>query len=112
MAGSATCYRSRRIRSRLQRASGETNTANNVASDTASVTHKPDMTIAKTHTGTWTQGDANRDYTLTVSNIGYAPSSATTVTVVDTLPTGLTATAISGSGWSFSTPPTLTCARA
>lgn len=91
---------------------GEINTANNVASDTASVTQKPDMTIAKTHTGTWTQGDANRDYTLTVSNIGYAPSSATTVTVVDTLPTGLTATAISGSGWSCSTPPTLTCARA
>ena len=91
---------------------GEINTANNVASDTASVTQKQDLTIAKTHTGIWTQGDANRDYTITVSNIGYAPSIAATVTVTDTLPAGLTASAISGSGWSCSTPPTLTCTRA
>jgi len=91
---------------------GEINTANNVASDTAPVTQKPDMTIAKTHTGTWTQGDANKDYTITVSNIGYAPSSATTVTVVDTLPAGLSPVAISGLGWSCSTPPTLSCTRA
>ncbi len=90
---------------------GEINTSNNVASDTASVTQKQDMTIAKTHTGTWTQGDAGRDYTITVSNIGYAPSVATTVTVVDTLPIGLSATAISGAAWSC-TLASLNCTRA
>ena len=69
----------------------------------------PDLTLAKTHTGTFSQGDTGRSYTLTVTNAGAAPT-AGTVTVADTLPAGLIATALSGSGWSC-TLATLTCTR-
>ncbi|GHF52103.1 putative repeat protein (TIGR01451 family) [Deinococcus metalli] len=72
-------------------------------------TLKPDLTITKTHTGTWSQGDTGKTYTLSVSNVGGAASSGT-VTVTDTLPSGLSATAISGTGWTC-TLGTLTCTR-
>jgi uncharacterized repeat protein (TIGR01451 family) len=58
----------------------------------------PNLVITATHNGSFTQGDTGDVYTITVTNIGTAPSSGT-VTVVDTLPAGLTATAISGAGW-------------
>src|SRR5437899_1202876 len=47
--------------------------------------------------GGCTQSQTGATYSLTVSNGGTGPSSGT-VTVTDTLPTGLTATAISGTG--------------
>src|SRR5439155_9671255 len=43
-------------------------------------------------------GQTGASYTITVSNVWQSPSFGT-VTVADALPTGLTATAISGSGW-------------
>jgi uncharacterized repeat protein (TIGR01451 family) len=89
---------------------GEINTANDTASNTASVTQRADLSIAKSHTGTWHQGDVGKTYAITVSNVGYASTNATTVTVVDTLPSGLTATAIVGTGWSC-VLGTLTCTR-
>ncbi len=69
----------------------------------------PDLTIAKSHTGNFTQGQQGATYTITVTNIG-AKSTKGTVTVVDTLPAKLTATAFSGTGWSC-TLGTLTCTR-
>jgi uncharacterized repeat protein (TIGR01451 family) len=69
----------------------------------------PDLTIAKTHSGNFTKGQIGATYTITVSNVGSGPSSGT-VSVVDNLPMGLTATAIGGSGWSCDLP-TLTCTR-
>ena len=68
----------------------------------------PDLAISATHLGTFTQGGAGT-YTIIVTNIGTAPS-ADTVSVVDTLPAGLTATALSGAGWALDLP-TLTCSR-
>lgn len=70
---------------------------------------EPDLTITKTHTGTFTPLETGKTYTITVSNIGASPSTGT-VTVVDTLPSGLSATDISGGGWSC-TLATLTCTR-
>lgn len=67
------------------------------------------MTITKTHTGHFTQGQAGAIYILTVSNVGDLPTTGT-VTVVDALP-DLTATAMSGSGWTC-TLSTATCTRA
>jgi uncharacterized repeat protein (TIGR01451 family) len=77
---------------------------------TLDVTHNPDLTITKTHTGNFTQGQNGAKYTLAVSNAGDLPSTGT-VTVTDSLPPDLTATAMAGSGWSC-TLGTLTCTRA
>ena len=48
----------------------------------------PDLTIAKTHSGTPVQGQTGFVYTITVSNPGTGGASGTT-TVQDTLPPGL-----------------------
>jgi uncharacterized repeat protein (TIGR01451 family) len=64
----------------------------------------PDLTIAKTHTGDFTQGDADDTYTITVSNSGNLATSGT-VTVTDVLPAGLTANAAdigAINGWNVS----------
>src|SRR5882724_7514191 len=58
----------------------------------------PDVTITKTHVGNFTRGLPGATYTITVTNVGAATTSDP-VTVTDTLPAGLNATAIGGSGW-------------
>ena len=73
------------------------------------VVSAPDLIIAKSHTGNFTQGQTGAQYTISVTNTGSVTTSGT-VTVVDTLPAGLTATALSGTGWSC-TLATLTCTR-
>ncbi len=88
---------------------GESNTSNDSASDVTSVTQLPDLTISKSHSGNFTQGQTGATYTITVSNGGTGSTSGT-VTAIDTLPTGMTATAISGTGWNC-TLGTLTCTR-
>ncbi len=77
----------------------------------------PDMTIAESHVGNFVQGQVGATYTITVTNSGNGPTSAfigngvpSLVTVVDTLPTGLTATAMAGTGWAC-TFGTGTCTR-
>ncbi len=62
------------------------------------------LAIAKTHVGSFVQGDVGRVYTITVSNQGDQATSGT-VTVTDSLPAGLTATALAGTGWACSVPP-------
>ena len=76
----------------------DSNTANNNATDPTIVNGVSDLTIAKSHTGNFAQGQTGATYALTVTNSGTASTSGT-VTVVDTLPTGLTSTAASGTGW-------------
>lgn len=88
---------------------GQTNTANDTATDPTTITQLQDLTIAKTHTGNFTQGQTGATYTITATNSGGLPTSGT-VTVTDTLPTVLSATAITGSGWSC-VLGTLTCTR-
>jgi uncharacterized repeat protein (TIGR01451 family) len=77
-----------------------------------SVTNTPvaDLAIAKTHSGDFYVG-ANGIYTLSVRNNG--PNNATgTITVTDTLPTGLTYVSASGAGWTCgAVGQTVTCAR-
>src|SRR5262249_47672073 len=57
--------------------------------------------------GAFTQGQVGATYTLTVTNTGTG-SSAGLVTVTDSLPAGLTATALAGAGRSCNLAP-LTC---
>ncbi len=88
---------------------GDLNLANNTAYDATVIGGPSDLTIAKTHSGNFTQGQTGAVYSITVGNIGAIPTSGT-VTVTDTLPSGLTATAISGTGWAC-TLATATCFR-
>jgi hypothetical protein len=81
---------------------------------TSIVTNQPtatgiDLAVLKTHAGNFAQGDEGRIYTIIVTNVG---SLATTgaVSVVDVLPGGLAATAMTGTGWSI-TLGTLTATR-
>ena len=69
----------------------------------------PNLTITKSHTGNFTQGQIGATYTLTATNNGTGPTSGTT-TVSDTLPTGLTASSMSGSGWTCTLSPP-SCSR-
>lgn len=89
---------------------GEANTTNDTFSDPTSVVQLPDLTISKSHVGSFAQGQFGETYTLSVSNVGFVSTTGATVTVTDTLPTGLTATAIAGTGWGC-TLATLTCVR-
>jgi chitodextrinase len=69
----------------------------------------PDLTLTKTHAGSFVQGQTGATYTLTVSNIGNGDSSGV-VAVNDTLPSGLTATGMGGAGWTCTLAP-LSCTR-
>lgn len=89
---------------------GETNTSNNASTVTTPLAPVPDLTVVKVANGAFTAGQVGATYTLTASNVGNASTSAP-VSVTDTLPTGLTATAIAGDGWSC-VLATLTCTRA
>ena len=86
------------------------NLANNTASVTHAVSGLPDMTITKSHTGDFVQGQVGAIYSIVARNSGASPTTGP-VTVTDTLPAGMTATAISGGGWSC-TLATLICTRA
>ena len=82
---------------------GEVNTANDSASDPTTISQVVDLTIAKSHSGNFTQGDSADTYTITVSNVGSGPTDGSLVTVTDTLPTGLAPTAADNgllNGWS------------
>ena len=92
-------------------ATPDPNGGNNSATATTTVTPAvADLTIAKTHSGNAQRGQNGFAYTITVRNIGGA-ATAGTVTVTDTLPAGLTASSISGAGWSCSVGATPTCTR-
>jgi uncharacterized repeat protein (TIGR01451 family) len=58
----------------------------------------PDLALTKSHTGNFTVG-TNGIYTLTVSNTAAAGSTSGTITVTDTLSTGLSYVSGSGAGW-------------
>src|SRR5207253_3091921 len=88
---------------------GQTNTTNDSVTDPTTINQLPDLTIAKSHSGNFTQGQVGATYTITATNSGFAITSGV-VTVTDTLPAGLTATGISGSGWTC-VLGTLTCTR-
>jgi uncharacterized repeat protein (TIGR01451 family) len=91
---------------------GELNTTNNAASDPTTIGPGPDLTITKTHVGNFTQSQNAATYTITVSNVGAGAAQAgNSVLVTDTMPpAGLTATSISGSGWTC-TQPSGPCTR-
>src|SRR5204863_4278844 len=74
---------------------GEFIAANDTASDPTTIVPMPDLTITKTHTGNFAQGQNGRTYSITVGNAGRAATSAA-VNVADTLLAGLTAPSMAG----------------
>ena len=74
---------------------------------TTPVKGAPQLELAKHHNGDFIPG-VDGTYTLTVRNIGSEPTSGT-ITVSDTLPTGLTAKSATGSGWACTLGATVTC---
>ncbi|MBZ5621857.1 MAG: DUF11 domain-containing protein [Acidobacteriia bacterium] len=78
----------------------------------------PDLSISNTHNpANFRQGQTGDTYTITVRNNGPGTTSGP-VTVTDSLPAGLTATAMSGTAWDCTSntfpvtgPATLTCTR-
>ena len=79
------------------------------ALDNVQIVGLPDLTIVKSHSGNFTQGQTGATYTIAVTNTGAGPTSGT-VSVIDSLPSGLIATAIGGGGWNC-VLGTLTCTR-
>jgi hypothetical protein len=69
----------------------------------------PGLNLSSTHVASIWQGLIGASYVLTVTNNQATPVSGV-VAVTDTLPTGLTATSISGSGWNCDLTR-LTCTR-
>ncbi|MEU6220565.1 right-handed parallel beta-helix repeat-containing protein [Streptomyces sp. NPDC047022] len=101
----------------LTTGSGTAGTANTWTANQATTSNpaalcassSPALTITKTHPGNFKEGK-HGTYMIIVGNSGPAPTDGTTITAHDTLPAGLTATAISGPGWTC-TLATLTCTR-
>lgn len=90
-------------------ASYESNTGNNGATDTTVIIVPPDLVITKSHVGNFAQGQVGATYTSTVTNSGTGPKTAgSLVTLIDTPPSGLTVTAMSGTGWTCPVLPTCT----
>ena len=77
---------------------GDVNTANNTATDVTTILPGSDLTVSKSHVGSFTQGQTGATYTISATNAGGSPTSGA-VSVIDTVPTGLTPTAASGAGW-------------
>jgi uncharacterized repeat protein (TIGR01451 family) len=69
----------------------------------------PDLTITKSHTGNFVAPQTGATYTITVSNAGTVDTTSL-ITMNDSLPAGLTATAISGLNWNCTIAP-LQCTR-
>lgn len=71
----------------------------------------PDVTILKTHTGTFTRGGTG-SFTVVVSNVAALGPTSGTVTMNDTFPSGLVPTGANGTGWSCAVAgQTATCVR-
>ncbi|MCU1328601.1 MAG: peptidase fungalysin [Bryobacterales bacterium] len=70
---------------------------------------QPDLTVTSTHSDGFTQGKKGGAYSLVVANVGSVETLGT-VTLVNTLPAGFTATAMEGAGWTC-VLGTLSCSR-
>jgi uncharacterized repeat protein (TIGR02543 family) len=86
-----------------------------VTANFASTTGNPvALSVSSTHTGPFLQNQAYAVYLLRVANGPTAGTTSGPVTVIDTLPTGLTMVSITGTGWTCSTTVTTTptCSQA
>ena len=78
---------------------------------TAVTCTSPSLSISKTHTGELHAGAERGDYTVTVSNAGPPVPTSGTVTVTETVPTGLTLVSMAGTGWTCPGTSANNCTR-
>ena len=78
---------------------GDVVPGNNSDDDLTIINAAPDLTIDKRHTGSFTLGQPGT-YSFVVRNLGPGTSTGV-ITVIDSLPAGLTYASASGTGWSF-----------
>ena len=71
---------------------GDVNSGNNAATDITLVGRGLDLTITKSHTWGFIQGQIGATYTVTITNSAVGPTNGP-VTVIDILPQGLNARA-------------------
>jgi uncharacterized repeat protein (TIGR01451 family) len=67
--------------------------------NTTAPSNPPQLTASITSSGSFTQGQQNATYTVTVSNKSGTSSTSGTVYVDEILPTGLTIVAMAGTDW-------------
>jgi uncharacterized repeat protein (TIGR01451 family) len=77
---------------------GDGTGSNNVATNTATVIQIPKLSVAKSHTGNFVNGQPAQ-WTVAVSNVGGGAAASGTVVVTDTLPAGFTFSSFTGSNW-------------
>jgi uncharacterized repeat protein (TIGR01451 family) len=57
------------------------------------------LTVTKSHSGNFTQGQTEATYIVTVGNTTGAPSTSGQVTLTETVPSGLTLVSMAGTSW-------------
>jgi uncharacterized repeat protein (TIGR01451 family) len=82
--------------------------ASDTVSGVAGPAPTPSLTIAKSHSGNFSQGQTGAPYTITVANTAGAGPTSGVVTVTDNAPPGVTVASMSGSGWTCSV---MSCTR-
>src|SRR5436305_2099109 len=87
---------------------GGSASANTNDSTTITAPNPPVLSISKTHSGNFTQGQQNATYQVTVTNAANAGTTSGTVTVIESVPAGLTLVSMSGACWKCTTLPTCT----
>ena len=92
--------------------SADSDPTNDSATETTAVESRADLAISKSHIGNFSAGSTG-SYQIVVSNpVGPSPA-AGPITVVDTLPAGLSYSSATGTGWTCSAlGATVTCTRA
>jgi len=89
---------------------GSASTTSNDVTDinTTAPSNPPLLSVTKSHTGNFTQGQQNATYTITVTNAHGASTTSGAVNVYEVLPTGLTVVSMAGTDWSCSTDTCVT----
>jgi uncharacterized repeat protein (TIGR01451 family) len=91
----------------------DANTGNNTFTNSTSVIVNgiPDLTVSKTEqpTGNFLLSNGTGVYRITVTNVGTAATNGSTITVVDTLPSGMTYASATGGGFACTGVSTVTC---
>ncbi len=73
--------------------------AANLVNNWQSTSNQALLSVTKTHTGNFTQGQNNAAYSVTVSNAANALPTSGAVTVTEAPPAGLTLVSMAGTGW-------------